>query len=190
MSDKLDLPPLHQPSGDSDNDDGAPFLFRAFKIEEINSEDSLTPTAREDFGIPNCQPSDDSMTQTSESSTRSFQHSSDSNSDDDAEEDDQKKPAAEEDDKKKPAARLVTMCVHQFPDYQDKVIVSCTAEETAACKDRLERANMMLEMLEEEEGCPVYRYSKKHLVYKNSDTDLTSDSSISSASSTPKKAAN
>jgi hypothetical protein len=189
MSDMLDLPPLRQPSGDSENDDGAPFLFRAFEIEEIDSEDSPTPTAREDFGIPNCQPSDDSMTQTSESSIPSFQHSSDSNSDDDAEEDDQKKPAAEEDDQKKPAARLVT--IHQFPDYQDEVIVSCTAEETAACKDRLERANMMLEMLKEEEGCPVYRrYSKKRLVYKNSDTDLTSDSSISSASSTPKKAAN
>jgi hypothetical protein len=50
--------------------------------KEIDSKDSGMPNARfrEDFGITNCQPSNESTTQMSGGSILSFQHSSDSNS--------------------------------------------------------------------------------------------------------------
>jgi hypothetical protein len=83
MSNKDDLPvpQLHQRSGGSDIYNGAPYVFRAFKIEEMDSEDSAKPTdgSRGDFDIPLGQPSDKLMTQSSGASIPTFVRSAGSN---------------------------------------------------------------------------------------------------------------
>jgi hypothetical protein len=45
MSNQDDLPPLHQSSGGLESDDGAPYdAFQAYKIEEMDLENSVKPT--------------------------------------------------------------------------------------------------------------------------------------------------
>jgi hypothetical protein len=101
----LDLPTLHRLSGDSETDNEAPYVFRAFKNKEI--KDSVTSTAGTGgrFDPLCCQPSDKSITQTSGCSIQSFQYSSDSSNSDN-------KASVARDDQK-PAA----CCALDSPDY-------------------------------------------------------------------------
>jgi hypothetical protein len=182
MSNNNDSPMLHQPSvvrhghQQWSTNDGASYVFEAFEIEEIEDSGASTAGSGGHFDPPCCQPSDESVTQASGCSIKSFEFSSDSSN---SGKDDQK-----------PAARRTL----DFPDYPalaSNLGEGC--EEEKVLVDRWERANRMLVACGEK---PVFspRYSnspysstnKKQQVEKNnSDTDSTTlDTSISSESST------